>query len=83
VDLDFLREELERLLLLAEVAERRQELIEKALDEVIESGIAKERIQTALKLSKSSLERLLRMQPPTIAERLGISEETVRNLTQD
>lgn len=81
-DLDLLREEIEKLVLLEEVAERRQQLIEKRLDEALEAGVTPEQIRGELKLSKESLERLLRDDPPNLAERLGISEQSAENLSQ-
>ena len=80
-DLDLLREEIEKLVLLEEVAERRQHLVEKRLDDALEAGISPEQIRGELKLSKESLERLLRADPPTLADRLGISEHTAENLS--
>ncbi|HET9672199.1 MAG TPA: hypothetical protein VFQ40_05050 [Actinomycetota bacterium] len=81
VELDLLREELEKLVLLEEVAERRQELIEKRLDEAIESGISPEQLREELHLSEESLRSLLKDSPPALAERLGISSETAENLS--
>ena len=80
--LDLLREDIEKLVLLEEVAERRQRLIEDRLDQALESGINAETIRKELKLSKESLRRLLDKDPPDLAERLGISEETVDNLVE-
>jgi len=80
--LDLLREDIEKLVLLEEVAERRQKLIEDRLDQALESGIDAETIRKELKLSKESLRRLLDQDPPDLAERLGISEETVENLVE-
>jgi DNA-binding transcriptional regulator YiaG len=80
--LDLLREDIEKLVLLEEVAERRQKLIEDRLDQALESGINAETIRKELKLSKESLRRLLDKDPPELAERLGISEETVDNLVE-
>lgn len=81
-DLDVLREDIEKLVLLEEVAERRQQLIEKRLDEALESGISAEKIRSDLKLSKESLQRLLEQDPPELAERLGISQQTAENLAE-
>ena len=80
--LDLLREDIEKLVLLEEVAERRQKLIEQRLDEALASGIGAETIRRELKLSKDSLRRLLDQDPPDLAERLGISEETAENLVE-
>jgi hypothetical protein len=80
--LDLLREDIEKLVLLEEVAERRQKLIEDRLDQALESGINAETIRQELKLSKESLRRLLDKDPPALAERLGISQETVENLVE-
>jgi DNA-binding transcriptional regulator YiaG len=80
--LDLLREDIEKLVLLEEVAERRQKLIEDRLDQALESGINPETIRKELKLSKESLRRLLDKDPPELAERLGISQETVENLVE-
>jgi uncharacterized protein (UPF0335 family) len=80
--LDLLREDIEKLVLLEEVAERRQQLIEKRLDEALESGIDAQTIRSELKLSKESLQRLLEQDPPELAERLGISEQTAENLVE-
>lgn len=80
--LDLLREDIEKLVLLEEVAERRQKLIEERLDQALESGISAETIRDELKLSKESLRRLLDKDPPDLAERLGISQETVDKLVE-
>jgi DNA-binding transcriptional regulator YiaG len=80
--LDMLREDIEKLVLLEEVAERRQKLIEDRLDQALESGVNAETIRKELKLSKESLQRLLDQDPPELAERLGVSEETVENLVE-
>jgi DNA-binding transcriptional regulator YiaG len=80
--LDMLREDIEKLVLLEEVAERRQKLIEDRLDQALESGVNAETIRKELKLSKESLRRLLDQDPPELAERLGVSEETVENLVE-
>jgi hypothetical protein len=81
-DIDALREEIEKLVLLEEVAERRQEMIEKRLDEATKAGIAAETIRRELGLSKDSIRKLLDQKTPNLAERLGISEETANNLAQ-
>lgn len=82
LDIDALREEIEKLILLEEVAERRQQMIEKRLDEASQAGIAPETIRNELGLSKESIRRLLDQKTPDLAERLGISEETAGNLAQ-
>ncbi|MDQ4108979.1 MAG: hypothetical protein M3138_09275 [Actinomycetota bacterium] len=82
LDVDALREEIEKLILLEEVAERRQRMIERRLDEATEAGIAPETIRNELGLSKESMRRLLDQKTPDLAERLGISEETAGNLAQ-
>jgi hypothetical protein len=82
LDIDALREEIEKLILLEEVAERRQQMIERRLDEATQAGIAPETIRNELGLSKESMRRLLDQKTPDLAERLGISEETAGNLAQ-
>jgi hypothetical protein len=82
LDIDALREEIEKLVLLEEVAERRQQMIEQRLDEATEAGIAAETIRKELGLSKESIRKLLDQKTPDLAERLGISDETADNLAQ-
>ena len=82
LDIDALREEIEKLILLEEVAERRQQMIEQRLDDATQAGIAPETIRNELGLSKESMRRLLDQKTPDLAERLGISEETAGNLAQ-
>jgi DNA invertase Pin-like site-specific DNA recombinase len=82
IDLDRLREDIERLVLLEEVAERRQQMIEGRLEEAIASGMTPEQIRRELNLSKESVRRLLQEDPPDLAERLGISQETAENLKE-
>jgi hypothetical protein len=82
LDIDAIREEIEKLVLLEQVAERRQQMIEQRLDEATQAGIAPETIRNELKLSKESIRRLLDQKTPDLAERLGISEETAENLAQ-
>jgi hypothetical protein len=82
-DLEGLREDLEKLVLLEEVAERRQQLIEERLERAVASGIGAERIRQELRLSKESIRRLLDEDPPELAERLGVSRETADNLAED
>lgn len=77
-----LREDIEKLVLLEEVAERRQQMIEQRLDEAVEQGMTPETIREGLGLSKQSIKRLLDGKTPQLAERLGISEETADNLSQ-
>lgn len=81
-DIDALREEIEKLVLLEEVAERRQQMIEKQLDEATEAGITPETIRQQLGLSKDSVQKLLDQKTPDLAERLGISQESAENLAQ-
>jgi hypothetical protein len=81
--IDGLREDLEKLVLLEEVAERRQQLIEERLERAVASGLSVERIRSELKLSKESMRRLLDDDPPELAERLGISEQTAEVLAED
>lgn len=81
-DIDALREEIEKLVLLEEVAERRQQMIEQRLEQAIQAGIAPETIRKELGLSKESIKKLLDQKTPDLAERLGISEETANNLAQ-
>jgi hypothetical protein len=82
IDLDRLREDIERLVLLEEVAERRQQMIEGRLEEAIASGMTADQIRRELNLSKESVKRLLHEDPPDLAERLGISQETAENLKE-
>ena len=82
MDIDLLREEIEKLVLLEEVAERRQQMIEKQLDEATQAGITPETIREKLGLSKDSIRKLLDQRTPDLATRLGISEETAENLGQ-
>ena len=82
LDIDALREEIEKLVLLEEVAERRQQIIEQRLDEATEAGITAETIRRELRLSKESIRKLLDQKTPDLANRLGISEETADNLAQ-
>ena len=81
-DIALLREEIEKLVLLEEVAERRQQLIEERLERAIQAGLTPERIRDELGLSKESIRRLLDQKTPDLAQRLGISEETADNLAQ-
>jgi hypothetical protein len=82
MDIGMLREEIEKLILLEEVAERRQQLIEQRLDEAVSNGMTAETIREELGLSKESISRLLNGKTPDLAERLGISDETAENLSQ-
>jgi CRISPR/Cas system CSM-associated protein Csm2 small subunit len=82
MDMGALREEIEKLVLLEEVAERRQQMIEKRLDEAVEAGMGAETIRKELNLSKESIRKLLDQRTPDLAARLGISDETAENLAQ-
>ena len=82
MDLDALREEIEKLVLLEEVAERRQQLIEQQLEEAVAEGLTQETIRKELKLSKESVQRLLDQKTPDLAERLGISKQTADDLSE-
>jgi DNA-directed RNA polymerase sigma subunit (sigma70/sigma32) len=82
LDIDALREEIEKLVLLEEVAERRQQMIEQRLEEATKAGVTPETIRKELGLSKESIRKLLDQKTPDLAERLGISEETAENLAQ-
>ena len=82
MDLDALREEIEKLVLLEEVAERRQQMIERQLEEAIEEGLTQETIRKELKLSEESVQRLLDQKTPDLAERLGISQQTANDLSE-
>jgi hypothetical protein len=82
MDIDLLREEIEKLVLLEEVAERRQQMIEKQLDEATQAGISAETIRQELGLSKDSVQKLLDQKSPDLAARLGISKESAENLAQ-
>jgi dihydropteroate synthase len=81
-DIDALREEIEKLVLLEEVAERRQQMIERRLDDATQAGITPETIRKELGLSKESIGKLLDQKTPDLAERLGISKESADNLAQ-
>ena len=81
-DIDALREEIEKLVLLEEVAERRQQMIEQRLDDATQAGITPETIRKELGLSKESVQKLLDQKTPDLAQRLGISRETADNLAQ-
>jgi hypothetical protein len=81
IDIETLREDIEKLVLLEEVAERRQQMIEDRLDAAIEAGLTPEEIRDELGLSKDSVKKLLNQKTPDLAERLGISEETAENLS--
>lgn len=81
-DIEALREEIEKLVLLEEVAERRQQKIEERLEEAIGSGGDADTIRKELGLSKESVRRLLDGGTPDLAQRLGISEESAENLAQ-
>ena len=82
MDMDVLREELEKLVLLEEVAERRQQMIEEQLDRATQAGLTPDQIRQELGLSKESIRKLLDQKTPGLAERLGISEESAENLAQ-
>ena len=82
MDIDLLREEIEKLVLLEEVAERRQQMIEKQLYEATQTGVSAETIRQQLNLSKESIKKLLDQKTPDLAERLGISQESAENLAQ-
>jgi response regulator of citrate/malate metabolism len=82
MDISLLREEIEKLVLLEEVAERRQKMIEEQLDLATKAGLSAEEIRNELGLSKESIRRLLDQKTPDLAERLGISEETAENLSE-
>ena len=73
MDISLLREEIEKLVLLEEVAERRQKMIEEQLDLATKAGLSAEEIRDELGLSKESIRRLLDQKTPDLAERLGIS----------
>ncbi len=82
MDIALLREEIEKLVLLEEVAERRQKMIEEQLDLASKAGLSAEEIRTELGLSKESIRRLLDQKTPDLAERLGISQESAENLSE-
>jgi hypothetical protein len=79
VELFELREELERLLLLERVAASRQHEVERRLDEALQAGITPEELRERLNLSKESARELLELDA-TIADRLGITPQTVEKL---
>jgi hypothetical protein len=80
VQISELREDLERLVLLEQVAANRQLAIEKRLNEVAILGITAEQLRKELDLSKDSIDKLLALDAPGLAERLGLSQETVEKL---
>jgi predicted XRE-type DNA-binding protein len=82
MDIAALREEIEKLVLLEEVAERRQQMIEERLERATNAGLSQEEIRSELGLSKESIRKLLDQKTPDLAERLGISEETAKSLSQ-
>jgi hypothetical protein len=82
MDIDLLREEIEKLVLLEEVAERRQQMIEKQLEEATRAGLTPDTIRKKLGLSKESIQKLLDQKTPDLADRLGISQESADNLAQ-
>ena len=81
-DIDALREEIEKLVLLEEVAERRQQMIEQRLEQATQAGIAPETIRKEIGLSEESIRKLLDQKTPDLAQRLGISQESAENLAQ-
>jgi hypothetical protein len=82
MDISLLREEIEKLVLLEEVAERRQKMIEEQLDLATKAGLSPEEIRNELGLSKESIRRLLDQKTPDLADRLGISRESAENLSE-
>jgi biotin operon repressor len=82
MDISLLREEIEKLVLLEEVAERRQKMIEEQLDLATKAGLSAEEIRKELGLSKESIRWLLDQKTPDLAERLGISRESAENPSQ-
>jgi len=80
VEVSELREDLERLVLLEQVAANRQLAIEKRLNQIAESGITAEQLRKELDLSKDSIDKLLALDAPGLVERLGLSQETVEKL---
>lgn len=82
MDISLLREEIEKLVLLEEVAERRQKMIEEQLDLATKAGLSPEEIRNELGLSKESIRRLLDQRTPDLAERLGISRESAEHLSE-
>ena len=82
MDISLLREEIEKLVLLEEVAERRQKMIEEQLDLATKAGLSAEEIRNELGLSKESIRRLLDQKTPDLAQRLGISRESAENLSE-
>jgi hypothetical protein len=82
MDISLLREEIEKLVLLEEVVERRQKMIEEQLDLATKAGLSAEEIRKELGLSKESIRWLLDQKTPDLAERLGISRESAENPSQ-
>ena len=81
-DIGALRDDLEKLVLLEEVAERRQMMIERRLAAAVAAGVSREQLRDELDLSAESLNRLASLDAPPVADRLGMSEESVENLSQ-
>ena len=81
-EIQLLREELEKLVLLEEVAERRQEMIEERLAAVVAAGVSREQLRDELDLSAESFDKLVSLDAPPVAERLGVSEESVESLSE-
>ena len=80
-NVDDLREDLEKLVMIEEVAERRQEIIEKRLAKALDGGITPNQLRSELGLSKESLNRLVDEDAPSVPERLGVSAQTAENLS--
>ena len=52
------------------------------MDEAIQEGLSQDQIRKELKLSKESVQKLLDQKTPDLADRLGISRETAKDLSQ-
>ena len=78
-NVDDLREDLEKLVMIEEVAERRQEIIEKRLAKALDGGITPNQLRSELGLSKESLNRLVDEDARLLGQTFHIGCGRVRN----